>query len=76
MPTLVYHWNTIHPNAAVHYVRDLPRADHLVDKLSGPVGFDLEWKPTFIKGMPENPVAIVQLANERFILIIQLSAMK
>ncbi|KAG6869170.1 hypothetical protein C0993_012269 [Termitomyces sp. T159_Od127] len=76
MSTLPYHWNAIHPSATVHYVRDFLVADTLVDGLSGPVGFDLEWRPTFTKGSPENPVAIVQLANERIILVIQVSEMK
>ncbi|KAF8078279.1 ribonuclease H-like domain-containing protein [Lyophyllum atratum] len=41
-----------------------------------PVGFDLEWKPTFTKNTPENPVALVQLANQDTILLIQISAMQ
>ncbi|KAG6902321.1 hypothetical protein C0995_001700 [Termitomyces sp. Mi166 len=70
-----YHWRTIHPNAVLHYARDLTVADALLDDLRGSVGFDLEWKPTFTKNTPENPVAIVQLANESMILVIQVSAM-
>ncbi|KAH0590366.1 Werner syndrome ATP-dependent helicase like protein [Termitomyces sp. J132] len=72
----VYHWRTIHPNATLHYVRDLVVANSLLNDLRGPVGFDLEWRPNFIKDAPENPVAIVQLANETMILVIQVSAMK
>ncbi|KAG6910591.1 hypothetical protein DXG01_009542 [Tephrocybe rancida] len=70
-----YHWRNIHPNASLHYVSDFQSANALIDALHGPVGFDLEWKPTFTKNTPENPVAIVQLANESNILVIQVSAM-
>ncbi|KAG6834765.1 hypothetical protein H0H93_007548 [Arthromyces matolae] len=77
MPELLppYHWRNIHPNASLHYVRDVHHANLLIHSFNGPVGFDLEWKPTFTKNSPENPVAIVQLANESTILIIQVSAM-
>ncbi|KAG6866837.1 hypothetical protein C0991_008773 [Blastosporella zonata] len=71
----VYHWRNIHPNARILYVRDITLANSLIDALTGPVGFDLEWKPIFTKNTPENPVAIVQLANETNILVIQVSAM-
>lgn len=37
-----------------------------------PVGFDLEWDPTFVKGQPENPVALIQLACRDRITLIQL----
>ncbi|KAG6815861.1 hypothetical protein H0H87_010717 [Tephrocybe sp. NHM501043] len=70
-----YHWHNIHPNARISYVRDSHLANALIDTLHGPVGFDLEWKPTFTKNTPENPVAIVQLANENDIAVIQVSAM-
>ncbi|KAL4068284.1 ribonuclease H-like domain-containing protein [Scleroderma yunnanense] len=42
----------------------------------GPIGFDLEWRPNFIKGQPENPVAVVQIASADTVLIIQVSKMK
>ncbi|KAF8058278.1 ribonuclease H-like domain-containing protein [Lyophyllum atratum] len=71
-----YSWRTIHPDATIHYIRDPDDADTLVDTLSGPVGFDLEWKPTFTNNTPENPVALVQLANQDTILLIQISAMQ
>jgi len=71
-----YSWRSFHPEATVHYIRDPDDANTLVATLAGPVGFDLEWKPTFTKNTPENPVALVQLANQDTILLIQISAMQ
>jgi hypothetical protein len=72
----LYSWKSlVHPEPKLHYVTDVAQANALVATLRGPVGFDLEWKPAFRKGQPENPVAIVQLANHRLILVIQVSAM-
>lgn len=75
-PTTRYSWRNIHPNTTLHYIKDVEQADLCLEKLQGPVGFDLEWKPTFKKGAPENPVALVQLANKDTIMLIQISAMK
>jgi hypothetical protein len=72
----LYSWRLIHPKAHCHYIRDVHQANILVGLLRGPVGFDLEWRPSFQKGQPENPVALVQLANEETILLIQVSAMQ
>jgi len=75
-PKSYYSWRAIHPYAKLHYIRDIQEANNRVGLLRGPVGFDLEWKPTFIKNTPENPVALVQLANEEVVLLIQVSAMQ
>ena len=75
-PKPFYSWRNIHPEAKCHYVRDVHQANTLVGLLQGPVGFDLEWKPTFRKGQPENPVSLIQLANQDLILLIQVSAMQ
>ena len=37
------------------------------------VGFDLEWKPNFVKNNPENPVALVQLATATDVYLFHLS---
>lgn len=75
-PKPLYSWRSIHPNAKCHYIRDINQANNLVGLLQGPVGFDLEWKPAFRKGQPQNPVSLVQLANHKLILLIQVSAMQ
>jgi hypothetical protein len=43
-------------------------------RLFRPIGFDMEWRVTF-RG-PERRTALVQLCDERMILLIQVSAMK
>lgn len=72
----LYSWKRS-PNARLAYLRDTQKANDEVAKLrSGPLGFDLEWKPSFRKGQKENAVALVQLATEDMVLIIQVSAMQ
>lgn len=71
-----YSWRTKSNNAQLFYIRDQRQVDLAIDRLhNGPLGFDLEWRPSFIKGQLENPVALVQLSNEYTILLIQISAM-
>jgi hypothetical protein len=72
----LYSWRDITSATKLLYIQNCTEADLEVSKLGGRVlGFDLEWRPTFVKGHPENPVALVQLANEDTILLIQISAM-
>ncbi|THV06085.1 hypothetical protein K435DRAFT_712134, partial [Dendrothele bispora CBS 962.96] len=40
------------------------------------LGFDLEWKPNYVPGRPENPVALVQLASEHHTFLVQVSRMR
>ena len=76
-PTAAYSWRNLHPDARLAYIRDHAVAnDELARLPHGVYGFDLEWKPTFVAGQPEHPVALVQLASDKVILLIQLSAMK
>lgn len=70
-----YSWKDRSPSTQLVYITDNYQADLEVVKLRGPLGFDLEWKPNFVKGRPENPVALVQLSDENTILLIQISAM-
>lgn len=72
----IYSWKSYNPNAKLLYLRNVDEANREIAKLRpGPIGFDLEWKPTFVRGFPENPVALVQIANDDAILVIQVSAM-
>lgn len=75
-PTTRYSWRNIHPQAKLHYIRSVEQANTQIELLQGPVGFDLEWRPSFRKGEPEHPVSLVQLANNETILLIQISAME
>ena len=71
-----YSWRTKSINTQLFYIRDHRQADLAIVKLrKGPLGFDLEWRPNFIKGQLENPVALVQISNEDTILLIQICAM-
>ncbi|KII93373.1 hypothetical protein PLICRDRAFT_78604, partial [Plicaturopsis crispa FD-325 SS-3] len=63
--------------ARLVYIRDYDEAEREVECLpAGPLGFDLEWKPIYVKGHKENPVALVQIANAQTVLLIQVSAME
>lgn len=76
-PTVLYSWRDIHPNARLIYTRDHTEANVALAQLHDNVyGFDLEWKPNFTKGAPENPVALIQIANNKVLLLLQVTAMQ
>ncbi|OBZ66335.1 Werner syndrome ATP-dependent helicase [Grifola frondosa] len=66
------------PSPVVVYTRHEEEADELVQAMKGPLGFDLEWCVFFRKNMParERRTALVQLCDQRMILLVQVSAMK
>ncbi len=72
----MYNWC---PGAQPHYITDAATADVLIARYLehhvGHVGFDLEWKPSFVRGARENPVALVQIATKTEVFLFQLSAM-
>lgn len=75
-PKPPYLWSAISPHTRLVYITDPRVADHEISRLRpGPLGFDLEWKPTFRKNQPQNLVALVQLANEDTILLLHISRM-
>jgi len=41
-----------------------------------PLGFDMEWRVNFHARAPERRTALVQLSDERIILLVQISAMR
>lgn len=72
-----YSWREKCPNAKLFYLRDHLQANAIAKTLgTGPLGFDLEWRPVFVKGQSENPVALVQLSSEDTIALFQVCAMK
>ncbi|KAF9056652.1 ribonuclease H-like domain-containing protein [Panaeolus papilionaceus] len=78
-PTEAYSWSKYNPNAQIHYLTDHNRANSVLSSsvFDGAVlGFDLEWKPNYIKGNPENPVALIQLASHDAIYLVQISSMR
>ncbi|RPD58379.1 ribonuclease H-like protein [Lentinus tigrinus ALCF2SS1-6] len=72
----LYSYTTKSPNTRMLYIQSAEAADAAISRLSTKVlGFDLEWRPNFIKGNPENPVALVQLASEDTIMLIHVALM-
>lgn len=73
----LYSWKTQSPHTRLVYIRDPSVAEYELSQLRpGPLGFDLEWKPNYSKGALPNPVALVQLATEDTILLVQVTAMR
>jgi hypothetical protein len=73
----LYSWKQYSPAARLVYIRDPNELEQELSRLQpGPLGFDLEWKPNYVKGGMENPVALVQLASIDLVLLIQLTAMR
>jgi len=76
-PTIPYSWRSFQPPISFEYVTDCDRANELLETLEPcALGFDVEWKPGFLKGQPENKVALIQLANNEIIYLLQVSAMR
>ncbi|PPQ63518.1 hypothetical protein CVT24_004746 [Panaeolus cyanescens] len=78
-PTEAYSWSRYNPQATIHYLTDHNRANSVLSAsvFDGAVlGFDLEWRPNYIKGKPENPVALIQLASDSAIFLLQISGMR
>ena len=76
-PTIPYSWRTFEPQPSFEYITDCDRADEVLAALQPcAFGFDVEWKPVFAKGQPENKVALIQLANDEVIYLLQVSAMQ
>lgn len=76
-PLPMYSWRTKSPNARFVYTRDTDKANIELQMLQpGPLGFDMEWKPNTIVGQAPNPVALIQLANDELVILLQVSAME
>ena len=72
----LYSYITKSPGIQCTYIQNADTANVAISQLNSKIlGFDLEWRPNFIKGNPENPVALVQLASDETILLIHLTYM-
>jgi hypothetical protein len=76
-----YDWKTFTVNAQLRYIVTEGTANECIARIASRpspvvIGLDLEWRPTFEPGRPENPVALVQLACDDEILLVQVSAMQ
>ncbi|EJD52028.1 ribonuclease H-like protein [Auricularia subglabra TFB-10046 SS5] len=61
---------------AIVYSRDEEEIDDLAANLTGPLGFDMEWRPTYIRGRGENKVATIQICDSQTIIVAQVSALR
>ncbi|KAJ7785958.1 ribonuclease H-like domain-containing protein [Mycena metata] len=75
-PATRYSWQSVRPLPRQLYITDADDADAALSTFNGPCGIDIEWKPNFLKGQPENPIALLQLANSDTILLLHLCHMR
>ena len=69
----VYSWWHGAVNPALFYFTNHHEANALLASLPpGPIGFDLEWRPNYRKGQPENDVALVQLATAETVILLHI----
>ncbi len=77
----LYDWRAFAPaGTQLYYITSEGDANQRVARIAsrpGPftIGLDFEWRPTFVARRPENPIALVQLACDDEILLVQVSAM-
>lgn len=58
------------------YTRSVSEVNDHLPFLRGPLGFDMEWKVILRRPQTVRPTAIVQICDERYIWIVQVSAMR
>ena len=76
-----YDWRTFTGDAQLRYIVTEGTANECIARIASrpspvTIGLDTEWRPTFAPGRPENPIALVQLACDDEILLVQVSAME
>jgi hypothetical protein len=77
----LYDWRTFGSNAQLHYIQTEDQANECVARITSrpgtlTIGLDFEWRPNFVMGRPENPIALVQIACDDEILLVQVSAIQ
>ena len=82
VPTTLYDWRAFTaPGAQLHYIRTEDTANERIARFASrqtpfAIGLDFEWRPTFVSGRAENPIALVQVACDDEILLVHVSAMR
>ncbi|KAF9781270.1 ribonuclease H-like domain-containing protein [Thelephora terrestris] len=72
----VYSYKDHEDPAIVVYTKNEEEANDLIGCLHGPSGFDMEWRFYWLNGRTvSRPTALVQIGDDRIILLVQLSAM-
>lgn len=80
--TALYDWRAFTaPGAQLHYIRTEDTANERIARIASrqtpfAIGLDFEWRPTFVSGRAENPIALVQVACDDEILLVHVSAMQ
>jgi hypothetical protein len=80
--TTLYDWRAFSaPGTQLHYIRTEDTANERIACIASrptpfAIGLDFEWRPTFVSGRAENPIALVQVANDNEILLVHVSAMQ
>ena len=78
---VTYDWRTFTTNAQLRYLVTEGTANECIARIASrpspvTIGLDSEWRPTFAPRIPENPIALVQLACDDEILLVHVSAMQ
>ncbi|KIM92426.1 hypothetical protein PILCRDRAFT_810481 [Piloderma croceum F 1598] len=74
-PLPPYSYKDYSPMPTTVYTQHEEEANDLVETLKGPLGFDMEWRVIFRRGAGERKTALIQLSDERTILLMQVSSM-
>ena len=71
-----YSYKDYTPEPIMVYTRSVDEVNDHLPLLRGPLGFDMEWKVTYRRQQGSRPTAVVQICDERYIWVIQVSAMR
>ena len=80
-PVLTYSYTVRQPERSLRYIKTYEEAQKQArlsaSALQGPfLGFDVEWRPIFVKNAPPSPVALIQLASKHEVLLFQISRVR
>ncbi|CED83173.1 ribonuclease h-like protein [Phaffia rhodozyma] len=64
-----------HDPPEVLFVNTIEEANAAIGRLTSPIGLDIEWTPSYRKGVSPSPTALVQLADNKLILLVHLVKM-
>ena len=71
-----YSYKDYTPEPIMVYTRSVDEVNDHLPLLRGPLGFDMEWKVPFRLHVASRPTAVVQICDERYIWVIQVSDMR
>lgn len=71
-----YSYKDYTPEPIMVYTRSVDEVNDHLPLLRGPLGFDMEWKVLYRWQAASRPTAVVQICDERYIWVIQVSDMR